>query len=126
MRKYNSGEWTEARFRAFVVGLLRAGSRKWPPKYKVLARALVGQKLNEKTGRMAAHYVCASCEKEFPIKQVQVDHKRPVVDKDGFKDWETYIDKLFCESSNLQVLCVPCHKAKSKKENALRAATRKR
>lgn len=67
------------------------------------------------------HYKCASCEAEFPMKKVQVDHKKPVVHpKDGFVDWDTFINRLYVEKSNLQVLCKPCHEVKSKSERAKR------
>lgn len=125
-RKFNNGDWSEGRFKGFVVGLLRAGSRKWPPRYKTLDKAFQGQQLNPKTNRMAAHYKCAMCECNYPIKEVQVDHKRPVVPPEGFKTWDDYIDKLFCEESNLQVLCIPCHKKKTKAETVKRTEKRKR
>ena len=124
MRKYNGGKWTEGRFRGFVVGLLRAGSKKWPPKYETLNKALTERKINEATGKMANHYKCAKCKQLFPLTKVEVDHKKPVVSDSGFTNYEDYIDRLFCEADNLQVLCKPCHKAKSKVEAGKRASKR--
>lgn len=75
---------------------------------------------------MAQHYHCAGCGGEFTSKDVQVDHKKPVVDpKQGFKDWDLFINNLFCESDNLQVLCTDCHKKKTKKETVKRNANRR-
>ena len=54
------------------------------------------------------------------MKEVQVDHIIPVVDFDGFKDWDTYIKSLFCSIKNLQVLCRECHKEKTTRENIKR------
>lgn len=66
---------------------------------------------------MAQHYRCNVCKKEFPSKEIQVDHIKPVVDpKVGFKDWNTYIKRMFCSEKNLQAVCKPCHKEKTKKE----------
>lgn len=42
-----------------------------------------------------------------------VDHIKPV---GKFKDWNTYIENLFCEEENLQLLCKECHDKKTKKE----------
>lgn len=99
--------------------MLRAGTRRWPPKFETLDEAKTEKKVNEKTGRLAQHYLCAMCQEEFTSKDIEVDHVTPVVDPvHGFKDWNTYIPRLFCGKDNLQVLCKPCHKRKSKEENA--------
>lgn len=110
-------DWTEGRKRAFITSVLRTGSRKWPPKYLTLAEAKTEKKVNKKTGRMAQHYLCNSCNEEFTQKDVEVDHISPVVDpKVGFISWDEYIKRLFCEASNLQVLCKGCHKKKTLQE----------
>lgn len=110
-------EWTEGRKRGFIVAVLRSGTRRWPPKFEALNEAKTEKKKNEKTGRIAQHYVCAGCDQEFTSTNIEVDHIVPVVDpKKGFKDWNTYIKRLFCEKQNLQVLCKPCHKQKTKEE----------
>jgi 5-methylcytosine-specific restriction endonuclease McrA len=118
---FNGGEWTPARFRSFVTGALRTATRRWPPKYQALKDALVGRKVNKKTGKLAMHYSCAECSKEFVSGDVQVDHKEPAVDPaTGFVSWDVYVDRLYCEASNLQVLCLPCHKKKTAEEKLLR------
>jgi 5-methylcytosine-specific restriction endonuclease McrA len=109
--------WTEARKHGFIVAVLRAGTRRWPPKYEALNEAKTEKKINEKTKRLAQHYLCAMCENEFTSKDIQVDHIEPVVNpKTGFTSWNDYIPRLFCERSNLQVLCTDCHKTKTKEE----------
>lgn len=118
--KRNGGKWTEARYRSFVTSTLRAGSRKWPPKYETLNAAKTEKKVNKATGRLAQHYLCAMCEQEYTQKDVQVDHMKPVIDpKKGFISWDTYIDRMFCESKNLQVLCKVCHAEKTKLEKEI-------
>ena len=116
-KKRNGGEWTDARFRSFVTSALRAASRRWPPKFKALKEAFVGRKTNKKTGKLAMHYKCAKCKKHFVATDVQVDHVLPVVDpKVGFVSWDLFIDRIFCEIENLQVMCKPCHKVKTEEE----------
>ena len=116
----NGGKWTEARYRSFVISTLRAGSRKWPPKYETLNAAKTEKKVNKATGRLAQHYLCAMCEQEYTQKDVQVDHIKPVIDpKKGFVSWDTYIDRMFCEGKNLQVLCKICHAEKTKIEKEI-------
>jgi ribosomal protein L44E len=116
----NGGKWTEARYRSFVTSTLRAGSRKWPPKYETLNAAKTEKKVNKATGRLAQHYKCAMCEQEYTQKDVQVDHIKPVIDpKKGFVSWDTYIDRMFCEGKNLQVLCKICHAEKTQLEKEI-------
>ena len=109
-------EWTQGRINAFIVSVLRAGSRKWPPKYQTLNDAYVGIRLNEKTNREGKHYLCALCEGEFPSKDIQVDHIVPVIGPEGFTNWDDYINRLFCSKNNLQAVCTGCHKIKSYNE----------
>jgi len=110
--------WTEGRKKGYITSTLRKGFTRWPAKYEALKQAMVGRKLNKKTGRMAAHYTCAMCHKHFVSTEIQIDHVAPVVDvKKGFVSWDVYIERLFCEASNLQVVCIPCHKKKSAVEN---------
>jgi len=117
VKERNGGEWTDARFRSFVTSALRAASRRWPVKYKALKAAFTGRQVNAKTGKLAMHYKCAKCKKLFVAADVQVDHVQPVVDpKKGFVGWDVYIDRMFCEIENLQVLCKPCHKIKTDQE----------
>jgi 5-methylcytosine-specific restriction endonuclease McrA len=110
-------EWTQARLRNFIISALRSASSRYPPKYECLNKAKTGKQVNKATGRIAEHYKCASCNKLFVAKEVQVDHIEPVVSPmTGFIDWNTFITRLFCTTSNLQVLCKGCHSVKSDKE----------
>jgi hypothetical protein len=110
---YNSGKWTAGRFRSFVTSALRAASRRWPPKYEAIKAAFTKIKINKTSGRKARHYKCAACGKDFTQSNVQVDHIKPI-GKD--LSWDEFIEKLFCERDNLQVLCKACHKKKTKEE----------
>jgi len=111
--------WTPGRIRSFITAVLRSGSRRWPPRYQTLNNAYVGQRLNTKTNREGKHYLCALCQGEFPAKEVQIDHISPVVDPEkGFISWDVFIERLYCDADNMQTVCKPCHKIKSKKESS--------
>jgi 5-methylcytosine-specific restriction endonuclease McrA len=110
----NGGAWTEGRYKGFITGVLRSGMRRWPPKWECLKSACTGQKVNKKTKRLAKHFRCNECKRDFPQKSVQVDHINPV---GSCSTWDEYIERLFCEADNLQVLCKPCHKKKTNSDN---------
>lgn len=119
-------QWSQGRLNAFIASTLRSGMRRWPAKWEALESACVGSQVNPKSGRKAKHYRCAGCQGTFITKDIETDHVTPVVDPTlGFTTWDDYIKRLFCEASNLQVLCKPCHKAKSKSEASTRASVRK-
>ncbi len=50
---------------------------------------------------------------EFTAKDVQVDHIKAM---GTGQTWDQWIEGLFCEKENLQVLCKPCHAIKTKEE----------
>lgn len=90
---------------------IRRASYKYPPRYTA--------KVNARRGRN--QYECALCNKLFPNKSVQVDHKNPVIDPStGFVDWNDYVHRMFCDLDGFQILCTDCHIAKSKEENSRR------
>jgi hypothetical protein len=72
------------------------------------------KKINKKTGRLAQHYLCNGCGKEFVAKDVQADHIQPVVGEEGFISWDVYIERMFCDKQNFQCLCT----SKTKKERS--------
>lgn len=95
----------------FVVATLRKASLRWPARNeaKKLARIERG------------FYKCNACEKAFGPKEIHVDHIKPVVSiKEGFINWDEFIDGLFCEIENLQVLCTHCHASKTLIESEIR------
>lgn len=110
---YCDGKWTKGRFDSFITSLLRSGSRRWGPKFQALANAKTVKRIDPASGRLAQHFRCNCCGGEFPTKFVQVDHIVPM--RKGMT-WDDFINELFCEIDNLQVLCLDCHKIKTKQE----------
>lgn len=120
----NGGEWTDARFRSFIKGGLRSISNRWPPKSRVFKKAWIDRGVYLCAGwGCSAHQVPLSMQKSegsARIRNVFVDHIRPVVETSGFDTWDSVIDNLFCEEDGLQVLCKACHDLKTKEERVKR------
>ena len=112
----NNGQWTESKFNTFIRNVLRQATRKWGPIQSAKKKANVSR----------GTYLCNGCQQEVPytvkegrkrVQNVFVDHIEPIVDPTkGFEGFDIYIDRMFCEEDNLQVLCGKCHDEKSLKE----------
>lgn len=69
----------------------------------------------------AVQYRCNVCNSYVGSTKVSVDHLDPVVSvSEGFVDFNTFIERLFCDASNLQVICDSCHNAKTQAERISR------
>ncbi len=117
MRKYNNGDWTKARWKGFVMSALRRAWLRYPPRSQAMKAAWVRRGI----------YKCAGCNKNVPVtvkdieknkrmRNISVDHIKPVVPAKGFTTWDSVVSRMFCELSNLQVLCKDCHDKKTKNE----------
>lgn len=114
-RPHNSGKWTAARFRGFIISALRSASNRWPPKYEAKKAAKLRYGVYQCAGYKTEPH-------EARASQVQIDHIIPVVDPvTGFSTWDNFINRLFCEAENFQLLCLDCHKRKSKDEKDIRS-----
>lgn len=125
---YNDGQWTEARFSAFTKGLLRAGMQRWGPKHTVKKEAWVSRGVYRCVGHKKRwHHVSVTIKvKGKRVNNVFVDHITPVIDPlVGFESWDATIQRMFCDSDNMQVLCKVCHDKKTKEERDIRKSRRK-
>lgn len=73
--------------------------------------------------RGGKRYTCADCKDAKSEPETQVDHIDPVVpygmmQKDMTID--EYVERLYCDVSNLQTLCSDCHKEKTNSERKKR------
>jgi len=122
VKPHNGGKWTEARKKSFIVGALRRASSRWGPKNDAKGKARVRR----------GEYECALCKTLGPAtlppeegkkrrrNNAAADHINPVVDpRIGFVDWNTFIERLFCEVDGFQILCHECHTVVTKEERMI-------
>lgn len=64
---------------------------------------------------------CQVCNNWESSSKMAVDHIIPVVSVDeGFQDWNEFVDRLWCNKSNLQRICDICHDKKTGTERITR------
>ncbi len=96
MKRKRKGEWSP---NGYIFAALRRIWR-WSPNRRECLKSVK----------------CIQCEGKTKLF---ADHIDPVIQPEtGFKDWNTYIDRLF--NGKLQPLCETCHKAKTKAEGKVR------
>lgn len=115
------GTWTEAKFKSFIKNQLRSATIKWAPIQNCKKSARVSRGI----------YLCAGCKQEVPATAVDhtsgvrkhnvyVDHVKPIVPPEtGWDNWDGVIDRMFCDSNNLELLCKECHDEKSAEERKI-------
>lgn len=132
--------------RASLISAIRRLFSISPIKKLVLENAKVPHKATKKDGSTSkakrVKYKCCTCNKFFDYKEIQVDHEDPVIEIGGWKDWNTYVDRMFVgidffdeenlsEKTKQQILskltvkCIPCHNIKSAVENKARKRSKK-
>jgi len=110
----NAGTMTESAFWSFIRSALRQKSRWWKPITECKMKARRAYKGPSK--RQKFEYQCNSCKAWFPEKQINVDHIQPAGSLNCKEDLAGFVERLFCEQDNLQVLCESCHDIKTKLE----------
>lgn len=81
--------------------------------------------LRPKVTRWAWCAICGIIEARYLF---QVDHVVPVValhERLEDMSWDQFIDRMWCDASNLQACCLDCHKRKSKDETKERRRLKK-
>lgn len=76
-----------------------------------------------KAAKPHVFYKCSECTNEFNSANIQVDHIEPVVPLNipsRHLSYDTFIERLHCDESGLQILCKNDHAKKSLQENAIR------
>lgn len=112
----SSEKTRDERIKEHVFQALRRSSYKWAPRAEVLRAARVER----------GKYRCAVCGEIYQKKEIYLDHVKPVIDPgDGFRGWNTLIDRMFPEHAGWQVLCKTDHDTKTDIENECRREVRR-
>lgn len=113
-RTRNANTMTESAFWSFIRSALRQKTRFWKPVLQCKMNARRPYKGPNK--RQKFEYQCNECNNWFPEKKIQVDHIIPAGSLNCASDLPGFVERLFCEADNLQVLCSGCHNEKTKLE----------
>ena len=114
----NAGTMSEAAFWSFIRSALRQKSRWWKP---IAVCKMNARRLYKGTNkRQKYEYQCNKCKKWYAEKEINVDHIIPAGSLNCADDLPQFVERLFCEKDNLQVLCTGCHDKKTLKEKQLK------
>lgn len=113
----NAGTMSESAFWSFIRSALRQKSRWWKPILQVKMASRRAYKGPNK--RQKFEYQCNMCKQWFAEKNINIDHIKPVGSLKSANDLPVFVENLFCEADNLQVLCSGCHDEKTIQDNKL-------
>lgn len=110
----NAGTMSESAFWSFIRSGLRQKSRWWKPITQCKLEAKRPYKGTNK--RQKFEYQCNECKNWYQEKLINVDHIVPAGSLNCAADLPAFVERLFCETNNLQVLCEACHNVKTQNE----------
>ena len=110
----NAGTMSESAFWLFIRSGLRQKSMWWKPITQCKLEAKRVYKGTNK--RQKFEYQCNECKNWYQEKLINVDHIQPAGSLNCANDLPAFVERLFCETDNLQILCSSCHDKKTKKE----------
>lgn len=102
-----------------ILNILRQGTLTWHVRREVLIKHRRKRYLGQwKNGREKSvwEYKCHCCNGYFREEEMEVDHIDEVGSFNG--NFDDYVRRMFCDITNLQGLCIPCHKVKTSNFNA--------
>jgi hypothetical protein len=105
---------TNTAFFGFIRSALRQKSRYWYPITVCKLRAR--EKYGGPNKRRKWLYRCEECRQLFDIKEVAAHHIIECGSLRSFEDLAGFIQRLFCNSDGLRLLCNKCHVKQHKKE----------
>lgn len=100
----------------FAIAALRKASYRWYPRSRIEQLARVGRN----------QYKCSKCLNVFKKNEVKKDHIIPVVPVTGWESFDSYVPRILIPVQGFQILCVSCHKEKTRLEGIQRKALRKK
>jgi 5-methylcytosine-specific restriction endonuclease McrA len=116
LKTRNAGTMTESAFWSFIRSSLRQKSRWWKPITQ--AKDAAKRKYKGPNKRQKWEYLCNVCNNYFPNTEINVDHIIPAGTLRSAQDLPGFVERLFCEVDNLQVLCNVCHNKKTQDEKS--------
>lgn len=111
-----------------IKGALRRVFSRSELRRQAIEKSLVKDYQDPSRKRVTRWGKCASCGKLEPAYLLEIDHVEPLVPLGQSledMDWNTVVDRLWCDERNLQALCDPCHNTKSGSERKERARLKK-
>lgn len=113
-RTRNAGTMTESMFFGMIRSALRQKSRWWKPIAICKQKARRLYKGTNK--RQKYEYQCNICKEWFKDTDVAVDHIIPCGKLNSSGDLQGFVERLFVEEDQLQLLCNKCHSLKTEED----------
>lgn len=116
-----------AKERGLIKGAIRRVFSRSELRLAVISEAIIDHK-DPNRPRVTKWCKCAVCRTPTPKYLTQVDHLVPLVPLESSLEemsWDEVVARTWCDKSNLQAICLTCHKIKSVLESKERRKFKK-
>ena len=117
-KKWSDNPRLVARERGLLKGAIRRVFSRSELRRAVIAKSVIEHK-DPSRSRVTKWSRCALCGNPVASYQAEVDHISPLIPLDSSFEamsLDEVVDRTWCPEYNLNVVCRPCHRAKSKQE----------
>ncbi len=116
------------RERGLIKGALRRIFARSDLRNEAINKTIMKEHIDTTRPRVKTWCRCPECKLPQAKSNLVVDHIKPIVGiMETFESMslDEFVDRLWCDISNLSAICYECHDIKTKEENKLRRAYKK-
>jgi 5-methylcytosine-specific restriction endonuclease McrA len=117
-----------AKERNLIKGAIRRVFSRSEMRRKVLDKSVLLCYSDPRRPKVKTWCKCALCGQPEAKSYMEVDHISPIIPVDSTLEsmsWDEVINRTWCDENNLQVVCPPCHKEKTRAESKQRTKNKK-
>lgn len=107
VKPFCNGTMTNTAFFSMIRSILRKRTMFWKPITECKNKQRIPYIGPNKLRKWS--YICEGCGKEFDSKGVKVHHMVPAGELNSFADLGPFVERLFCDSDKLKLVCDKCH-----------------
>lgn len=111
-----------------IKGAIRRVFSRSELRREALKTSIVSGHVDTSRKRVKTWCKCAECGELDAVSNMECDHRIPIIQLSKTLtdySWDDIVNRVWCDPSNLQIICVTCHRKKTLGEQQQRRAYKK-